>query len=148
VEREHDTVHGETDHDLIVTTQSTTVADSQPPQKRQRGRFGSIRNRLSVVGTPALDNAQDGRKSSASTMIRDLGQASKGFFGKLVINKSKSMPPANVIRDIVSVLTPILINGAEDYKIRVAFIGDGNCGKTNLLQYVHSNSSSGLDMRD
>lgn len=105
-------------------SESTTVADSQPPPKRQRGRFGSIRNRLSVVGTPVLDSAQDGRKSSASTMIRDLGQASKGFLGKLVIQKSK-----------------------KDYKIRVAFIGDGNCGKTNLLQYVHSKPSSGLDMR-
>lgn len=124
---------------LTIITQSTNVSDSQPPQKRLKSRFGSIRNRFSAVGTPVADNAQDGRMSSASVMIRNFGQASKGFFGKLAFGNAKSTLPVHPLRDFSLALTSKLTNNAENIKIRVAFIGDGSCGKTNLLQYVHLN---------
>ncbi|KUI73560.1 Rho-related GTP-binding protein RhoE [Cytospora mali] len=112
---------------------SAAMTDAQPPKKRQKGRLGSVRKRFSIVGTQALDNVQDGRKSSASAMIRELGQASKGFLDKLTHGNSTSLPLANPKRGLASALAPILTYGEENHKIRVAFVGDAYCGKTNLL---------------
>lgn len=108
------------------------MADVQPPIKRRKGLLGTIRNRLSIVSTPAFDATQDGRKSSASAMFRDLGQASKGFFDRLTPANPTGLSSANPMRG----WAPKLNGGKENYHIRAAFIGDSRCGKTTLLQYV------------
>lgn len=62
--------------------QSTTIAVNEVHDKGPRSLFGSVRNRRSVLGTPAGDSNY-GRKSSASVMLRDMGRSSKDFFNKL-----------------------------------------------------------------
>lgn len=61
-------------------------------------------------------------------MLRDMGRSSKDFFNKLTMWKkgmSLSTPrPA---------YTPALIDDSDEYDLRVAFIGNQNCGKDVLL---------------
>jgi hypothetical protein len=72
-----------------------------------------------------LDN---GRKSSASVMLRDMRRSSKEFFSKLAVRKKgMNLPPT----DSVSAL--VLTSDPEEYNLRVAFIGNQHCGKDVLL---------------
>ncbi|KAK7735237.1 hypothetical protein SLS53_007627 [Cytospora paraplurivora] len=116
--------------------QSTTVAEDQPPNKRQKGRLGSIRrrNRFSMVATPVLDNLQDGRKSSASAVVRNFGKASKGLLGKLTPGNFTGLQPTRPARALTPLaLAPKLTTIEETHQLRVAFIGDARCGKTALI---------------
>ncbi|ROV93013.1 hypothetical protein VPNG_09425 [Cytospora leucostoma] len=116
--------------------ESTTVAEDQPPNKRHEGRFGSIRrrNRFSMVATPVIDSLQDGRKSSASAVVRNFGKASKGFLGKLTPGNFTGLPPTRPARVLSPLaLAPKLTTIEETHQLRVAFIGDGRCGKTALI---------------
>lgn len=92
-----------------------------------------------MVATPVVpDSVQDGRKSSASVMVRNFGKASKGFLGKLTPGNSTGLPPTRPARVLTPLaLTPKLTTIEETHQLRVAFIGDSRCGKTALIQYVH-----------
>lgn len=109
--------------------QSAATAVDEEHEKRPKSLFGSIRNRRSGVSTPAGD-FNNGRKSSASVMLRDVSRSSKEFFSKLTMRKKgMSLSPK---RPVIPYST-VLINVSEEYDLRVAFIGNQNCGKDVLL---------------
>lgn len=113
---------------LTTTTgeiQSAKVSDER--EKRPKSLFGSIRNRRPALGAPAGD-FNNGRKSSASVVLRDVGKSSKEFFNKLSSWKKRMS-----LTRTTSPLPPILINYLEEYDLRVAFIGNQQCGKDDLL---------------
>ncbi|KAI7782296.1 hypothetical protein LA080_013702 [Diaporthe eres] len=98
--------------------QSAATAVDDEPEKPTKSLFGSIRNRRSALSTPAGD-FNNGRKSSASVMLRDVSRSSKEFFSKLTMRKR------------------------EEYDLRVAFIGNQNCGKDVLLSRYTLSANSG-----
>lgn len=107
--------------------QSAATAVDDEREKRPKSLFGSIRNRRSALSTPAGD-FNNGRKSSASVMLRDVSRSSKEFFSKLTMRKKgMSLSPTE------PAYPPVLINDSEEYDLRVAFIGNQNCGKDVLL---------------
>lgn len=72
-----------------------------------------------------MDN---GRKSSASVMLREMRRSSKEFFSKLAVRKKGIM-----LLPTKSVSALVLTGHAEEYDLRVAFIGNQHCGKDVLL---------------
>lgn len=61
-------------------------------------------------------------------MLRDMSRSSKEFFSKLTMRKKgMTLPPTKPVD------APILIDDSEEYDLRVAFIGNQNCGKDVLL---------------
>jgi hypothetical protein len=73
--------------------QSVALTDGDEPEKRPKSLFGSIRsrNRRSVLGTPVAD-LDNGRKSSASVMLRDMRRSSKELISKLAVRKKGIEP--------------------------------------------------------
>ncbi|KAI3394552.1 hypothetical protein diail_2543 [Diaporthe ilicicola] len=90
-------------------SQGAVDAADEERGKRPRSLFGSVRKRRSMAGTPAQD-INDGRRSSASVILKDMGKSSKEFFSKLTAKKEN-----------------------EEYRLAVAFVGDRHCGKSTLL---------------
>lgn len=106
--------------------QSTTVAVDER-ENRPKSLFGSVRNRRSILATPAGDSVY-GRKSSASVILRDMGRSSKDFFSKLTMRKKGKSPPLPKPAHPL-----IMIDDSVEYDLRVAFIGNQQCGKEALL---------------
>ncbi|POS79949.1 hypothetical protein DHEL01_v201657 [Diaporthe helianthi] len=97
---------------------SAALAVDQKPEKPPMSLFGSIRNRRTGLSTPAAE-LNNGRKSSASVMLKDMRRSSKDFFGKLTVRKK------------------------EEHSLRVAFIGNQHCGKDVLLSRYTVTASTG-----
>lgn len=61
-------------------------------------------------------------------MLRNVGKSSKQFFSKLSSWKKRMSLTRTTFP-----FPPILINYLEEYNLRVAFIGNQQCGKDDLL---------------
>ncbi|KAL1883942.1 hypothetical protein Daus18300_000050 [Diaporthe australafricana] len=108
--KEHLPIGGYQEDDHV---QSAIFADDEEEEeeKATKSLFGSVRHHRSKAGTPAA-GLNDGRKSSAPVILKEMSKSSKKFFDKLTAKKEP-----------------------EYYHLSVAIIGDRHCGKGTLLSH-------------
>lgn len=85
--------------------------------------------------------AQDGRQSSASTVIQDVGysirQVSRNVVDRLtpsVFTRQNTHKGANTMQGMTSFFAPRAPPGVPHHHLRFAFLGDLKAGKTSLLE--------------
>lgn len=109
--------------------------EADRPAKRPREALGPLdptRNRMSLFGLPDdNDNANDGRQSR-------LRRAATGAAKRMSVHLPSS-------RSIIRV--PSFSSQTRYDRITIGFVGDSGCGKTSLLQWVHSLGSAVFKVR-
>lgn len=115
---------------LTIITQTPAMSQGQGPTKRIKTGFDNARNRLSMMASPVFNAAAATTTTNDGRRSRLMGGGSTAATS--VNRNSMPLPPRHPLRQMTAVMD--FPSGTENQKIKVCFVGNRGCGKTQMIE--------------